>query len=112
MQNIVESSTNIVAEGTRIEGSVRFDHVTRVHGTLVGDVEGVKGSQIIFAHSSVVEGNINADTVIIDGYVKGNIKADTKVTISGSGRVIGDITTPQLLVDFGAYFEGRCHMEN
>jgi cytoskeletal protein CcmA (bactofilin family) len=106
-----ESTINIVAEGTRLEGKIVFDQGSRVHGVLVGDVHAKKGSTLILAETSVVEGNIVADTLMIDGFVRGDIEATTKVVISGTGRVMGNIKTPSLSVDFGAHFEGRCEME-
>src|SRR4051812_10288689 len=104
---IREAAVNIVAEGTRIEGKISFSQVSRVHGTLVGEVMAEDGSLLILSETSVVEGGIHADTLMIDGYVNGDITAKTRVVVSRTGRVIGNIRTPNLKVEFGAYFEGR-----
>lgn len=105
-----ETSINIVAEGTRIEGRVVFDHISRVHGVLIGEVRSNEGSTLVLSETAVVEGNIEADTLIIDGYVHGNVTAKTRVVISRTGRVVGNIKTASLTVEFGAYLEGRCTM--
>jgi cytoskeletal protein CcmA (bactofilin family) len=105
-----ETSINLVSEGTHIEGKIVFDQISRVHGTLAGNVLAKPGSTLILAETAVVEGNIQADTLMIDGFVRGDIVASTRVVISGSGRVIGNIRTPSLLIDFGAHFEGQCKM--
>ena len=110
--NLTEGALNLVSEGTRIEGKVCFDQVTRVHGTLVGEVEAKPGSTLILGETSVVEGNVLADALWIDGYVRGDVKASTRVVISPTGRVIGNIHTPSLVVDFGGYFEGKCLMDS
>ncbi len=112
MNEIIETAVNIVAEATRIEGKITFDQVARVHGVIVGEVEGLPGSTIILGETALVEGNIRADTLIVDGYVKGNIQASKKVVVSSTGRVIGDIHSPALQVQFGAYFEGNSAMES
>jgi cytoskeletal protein CcmA (bactofilin family) len=109
-EQIHESEINIISQSTRLEGKIQFDHVTRVHGVLVGEVQSREGSQLILSESSVVEGNILADTLLIDGYVRGDIKTSGKVKISRTGRVVGNIQTPKLELEFGAYFEGRCLM--
>jgi cytoskeletal protein CcmA (bactofilin family) len=106
-----ETHINIVAEGTRIEGQVVFDHVSRVHGVLVGEVRAKAGSTLIISETAVVEGNIEADTLMIDGYVHGDVIAKTRVIVSRTGRVVGNIKTPSLTLEFGGYFEGRCAME-
>lgn len=106
-----ESSINVVAEGTRIEGKVTFDHISRVHGTLIGEVHAKDGSTLILSESSMVEGDISADTLLVDGYVHGDIVARTQVVISRTGRVVGNIETKSLKLEFGGYFEGKCAME-
>jgi cytoskeletal protein CcmA (bactofilin family) len=111
MKNLHETSVNIVSEGTRIEGKVVFDQVSRFHGTLIGEAHAREGSTLILSESSVVEGDVFADTLMIDGFVQGNIRARTRVIVSGTGRVVGNIQTPSLKLEFGSYFEGRCNME-
>jgi cytoskeletal protein CcmA (bactofilin family) len=109
---IRETAINILSEGTRIDGDVTFDQVARVHGVLHGKVKAKDGSTLILSETSVVEGDIDADTLMIDGYVLGEVRAKTRVVISRTGRVIGNIKTPSLSVEFGAFFEGRCLMES
>jgi cytoskeletal protein CcmA (bactofilin family) len=111
MNAIHETTINLIAEGTRVEGKVTFDHITRVNGTLAGDVHAKDGSSLILSETAVVEGNIRADVVMVDGFVQGDIDAKTKVIVSRTGRVVGNITTPTLVLEFGAYFEGRCFMD-
>ena len=111
MNTFHETSVNMVAEGTRIEGQITFDHVSRVYGVLIGEVRAKNGSTLVLSETAVVEGNIDADTLMIDGYVHGNISAKTRVVISRTGRVIGNIKSPSLSLEFGGYFEGRCTME-
>ncbi len=109
--NITENTVNIIAEGTQLEGKIRFEHVSRVHGVLKGQIESADGSTLILAESAWVEGSIQADIVMIEGYVKGEIRARTKVVVSATGRVIGDIHSPSLSLEFGSFFEGRSWME-
>ena len=106
-----ETTINIVAEGTRIEGQAVFDHISRVHGVLIGEVRAKDGSTLVLSETAVVEGNIEADTLIVDGYVHGNITAKSRVVISRTGRVVGNIKTASLTIEFGAYLEGRCTMD-
>lgn len=106
-----EIAINMISEDTRLEGKILFADVCRVKGTLLGEVHAADGSTLILEESSVVEGEIYADTLIIDGYVKGNIISRKKVHISSSGRLIGCIKTPMLKLEPGAFFEGNCFMD-
>jgi cytoskeletal protein CcmA (bactofilin family) len=111
MSNLNESAINIVAEGTRIEGKITFDHISRVHGVLLGEVIAKDGSTLVLSEAAVIEGSIDADILMIDGYVRGDVTAKTRVVISRTGRVIGNIKTASLILEFGAHFEGQCSME-
>ncbi|MFZ9594595.1 MAG: bactofilin family protein [Bdellovibrionia bacterium] len=111
MNPLIESTINIIAEGTRIEGKVTFENISRVHGVLIGEVHTQKNSTLVIAESAWVEGNIHADVLIVDGYVRGDILASQKVLISKTGRVIGNILAPTFIMEFGAYFEGHCRMQ-
>lgn len=106
-----ETSVNIVSESTRIEGKIVFEQVSRFHGTLIGEAHAREGSTLILTQSSVVEGDIFADTLLVDGFVQGNIRARSRVVVSGTGRVLGNIQTPSLKLEFGAFFEGSCNLE-
>ena len=111
-QEIHESDINIVSEGAKIEGKITFNQMSRVHGVLIGEVRAEDGSTLVLSETAVVEGTIDADTLMVDGFVRGDIRAKTRVLISRTGRVLGNITTPSLQVEFGAYFEGKCGMED
>ena len=106
-----ETAVNLVSEGTVIRWKIVFDHVTRVHGTLEGDVHAKPGSLLVLGETGVVQGGIRADRLIIDGFVRGDIEAETQVKISRTGRVLGDILCPSLEVEFGGHFDGKCRME-
>ncbi len=105
-----ETSINLISPNTRIDGKMTFDRMSRIHGTLTGEVHALDGSTLVLAESGMIEGNIFGDHVFIDGFVRGDVQAKSRVTISGTGRVVGNILTPSLTVDFGAYFEGECKM--
>ncbi len=109
---IQESAINIIAEGTRVEGKITFDRVSRVNGVLVGEVHARAGSQLILSETAVVEGDIFSDTLLIDGFVHGNIVSLGKVTVSRTGRVVGNIRAPRVELEFGSYFDGKCSMES
>ena len=112
MSSISEGQVNLITTGTRLEGRVEFDQTSRVQGIIIGEVHAKVGSTLILAETSVVEGKISADTLFIEGLVKADIEARTRVIISRTGRVIGKIRSPSLKVEFGAFFEGQCDMNS
>jgi cytoskeletal protein CcmA (bactofilin family) len=108
MQTLHEPNVNLVSRESRLEGKLQFEATTRVLGHLSGEVVGMTGSTLIFADSSVIEGKVHGSTIIIDGYVKGDVTASERIVVSRGGRVIGDLTAPSVKIEVGAHFEGRC----
>ena len=106
-----EAEITLISEGTVLDGTVELASVARVHGSVRGKLIGSRGSLVVLASQSTVEGNIEADTLWVEGFVRGQIHATTRVILSSSARVVGDITSPSIEIEPGAYFEGRCRME-
>ena len=101
---------NLITAGSSFEGSVEFGDFTRFEGYVRGTLKGRPGSHLIIGENGVVEGKVEGDTVIIDGFVRGDITATTKVVVSETGRVIGEISSPSVAIKFGGFFEGKCAM--
>jgi cytoskeletal protein CcmA (bactofilin family) len=106
-----EAEITLISEGTALEGTLELASVARVHGSIRGKLVGSPGSLVVLASQSTVEGNIEADTLWVEGFVRGQIHAATRVILSPTARVVGDISSPRIEIDPGAYFEGRCRME-
>jgi cytoskeletal protein CcmA (bactofilin family) len=60
--------------------------------------------------SAVVEGELDVDSIVVAGFVRGDIRARSRVSIEGTGRIIGNIDTPKIAIEFGAYLEGDTKM--
>jgi len=110
--SIIESEITLISEATELEGQLHFTGTTRVFGTLKGKIHSEKGSQLILMESAVIEGSLDVDTLIVAGFVRGEIRAQTRILIKGSGRVIGNIQAPSIQIDFGAFIEGDVQMPN
>lgn len=107
---INETEVTVVGENVHLNGTLDFSGVVRVYGKLSGEIRATAQSSVILMESSVVEGSLVVDTLVIAGFVRGNIRAKTRVSIEGTGRVIGNIETPTIAIDFGAYLEGETKM--
>ncbi len=107
---IHEIETNLFATGTRFEGTVRIENDTRIHGEIEGTLIAHRPSLVILAESGRIKGRIDADRIVIDGCVEGEVQAQTEVIVSPSGKLIGTVHSPSFRLEFGGYFEGSCTM--
>ena len=86
---------------------IAFEGTLRVDGYMAGVVCSDQGN-LILSVSGIIDGDVSVNDATINGTVRGDIRATTRIEIGSSARVIGDIATAQLLIHPGAVFEGRC----
>lgn len=98
-----------LGEGTDINGEVRFNEILRVDGRITGKILSDSGNLII-GDTGYIKATIEAGAVSVSGVVEGTITAKTKVEIHSRGKVLGDVFTPNLMIEPGAVFDGKCHM--
>jgi cytoskeletal protein CcmA (bactofilin family) len=102
--------TTLLGKGSEFEGKLSFEGTVRVDGKLTGEI--FTEDVLIVGESADVNAKISVGSVIIDGRVRGNVTAKRSVEIHRPARVTGDISTPSLFVEKGAFFDGRCQMES
>ncbi len=89
-----------------IKGELHFQKGVRLLGKFEGQISG--GDQMVVAEGATLNGDVKAGTIRIDGRVKGNLHADTKVHLTSSARLEGDLEAARLEVAEGAVLIGRC----
>lgn len=85
-----------------IKGSVRID------GKLKGNITNCKS--VIIGKEGTVTGDISAETISVSGSINGNIKAGKFVEFLAKSKVTGNVNAAKILVEEGAYFDGKCSM--
>ncbi len=100
-----EFSTTIGADAS-IKGQLQFEKGLRLLGKVEGEIE--NGGQLVIGEGATLTGDAQAGTIRLDGRVKGNLSAETKVQLSASARLEGDLATARLEVAEGAVLIGRC----
>jgi len=94
---------------TEIIGDIKFKENFRIDGVFKGKI--LTGNGLIIGETAEVEADIEVSSMTINGRVKGTIKAKDRIEIFSKGRVIGTVTTPKLIIEEGAFFQGSCQME-
>lgn len=83
-------AAEIYAEGARITGELR------------------SGGSVKVGQSTVIIGNIYANSAVIAGAVKGDIDVKGPVILDSSAIVMGDIKSKSVQINNGAVIEGMC----
>jgi cytoskeletal protein CcmA (bactofilin family) len=102
------ASMSLVSENIRIEGELGGEENILINGRVVGSIK--LNGDIVIGQSGLVEADIEGDTVVIQGTVKGNVTARHHLEIQATGKLIGDITARSIDIKEGSTFEGRSRM--
>lgn len=100
----------LIATEVKIVGTLEVKAELHLFGHILGELKGLPGSTIYIKEGALVEGKIFADTLIVEGFVKGEIHCSQKVWVAPQGKVVGSIQTPSLQVDPGAIFQVKVGM--
>jgi len=103
-----EEISGVIDEGCEFEGKLSFEGTVRIGGVFRGEV--YTEDTLVVAETALIEGDISAGVVILNGKMKGTIRARDRVEIHNPARFAGKIYTPSLQVDEGVLFEGETHM--
>lgn len=95
-------------KGSHLKGELVFEETFRIDGRFEGKIP--SGGELILGDSAEVEAEIHVQRVSINGAFNGSIEAKERVEIHPRGRVNGDIETPVLSIEEGAFFQGSCRM--
>lgn len=99
---------SLIAQGSRIEGNLRFTDGLRVDGEIAGNVTANTEtmSMLVISEQACVTGEVSADHVIINGTVKGPVHARELLELQPRARIEGDVHYRALEMHQGAVIAG------
>ena len=100
----------LLGRGSEFEGKLQFEGTVRIDGVFRGDIQ--SQGLLMIGEPALVEAEIQVDSAVIGGEVRGNIIARSKIELQATARVAGTLSAPALIVQQGALFDGQCQMQN
>jgi len=67
--------------------------------------------RLTIGEAARANGDVTAREVIVYGELTGHLRAVDRIEIKNHGSVMGDLTTPRILIEEGAYFKGTVQIE-
>ena len=103
-----EDFDTILSEDIEFSGTLNFEKPFLIRGKLAGEI--TAQGLLVIDEAAIVEANIKASKVIIRGSVKGNVNAIEKVEVTVTGKLMGNVSAPEIYMETGCVFNGRCTM--
>lgn len=105
-----DALNGFVDSGCTIKGELEFAHSFRIDGNVDGIIR--SRSELLVGEGGIVEGEIEVARCMVGGQVRGVVRASEQVVLHATARVWAEIHTPVLVMEEGAFLEGKVEMES
>jgi len=109
LQIDIEANSSI-GEESFFEGKFAIRGSLRIDGRFEG--QSLLVDQLQIGPKGRVKTNIIATSVVVEGVIIGTIAASRRILLLSTARVLGDIKTPELIIQDGVILEGRCSISH
>ena len=99
---------NTISKDVEIKGTVTFENDLVADGRIEGEI--LSSGSLTIGVNGYVQGDISAAYVAIHGQVLGNVNAEQRVELMRDSELVGDLTSPRVMIDDGATFVGRANI--
>jgi len=99
----------ILAEDIDFSGVLTFQKPLMIKGVFQGEIKA--SSDLYIGEKAVVKAKIEANTVSSKGRIEGDVLAHARVEFFSTASMLGDLDTPELVMESGCQFNGRCTMK-
>jgi cytoskeletal protein CcmA (bactofilin family) len=96
----------VVGASARFEGLLAFRGRVRVDGEIVGEI--ICRGVLELGETARVDGIIEADELIVAGFVGGEATARRRIELGPTARVKGILRAPRVALADGCVVDGRC----
>jgi cytoskeletal protein CcmA (bactofilin family) len=88
-----------------IKGNIKFSGELTLDGKLEGEIH--TDGTLQLGDNATINGNINAQSVVVRGKVHGNISVREKIEIKSKAELFGDIRASKLVIEEGVTYVGK-----
>jgi len=99
------SAPSQVGSAVRIEGDIYGQEDLLIDGEVKGNIV-LHDNQLTIGPNANVKASIKAKNVVLIGRVEGNIEASVRIELRSVCSMLGDVRSPRIMVENGAYIKG------
>jgi cytoskeletal protein CcmA (bactofilin family) len=99
-------SESAVSSGLRIHGEISGTSDLYIDGEARGKIR-LETSRVTIGPNGRVQADIEGREIVVQGSVKGNLKASERIRLGNSSRVQGSLLAPAVAIDEGARLRGK-----
>jgi cytoskeletal protein CcmA (bactofilin family) len=107
-EQVKKEIETIIGPSVTVEGNFSGSGNVLIEGSLIGSLK--TNGTVRVANSAKVKAEVKGNDISVSGEIRGNIEAKERVDLSSTARVFGNIETQTLIIEAGAFFQGKCQM--
>jgi len=111
MSNPYDSATertSILGPTIQFKGELSAEEDLIIQGRIEGTIS--HKQRLTIGREGVVQANVDAQSVIIEGVMEGDVRAEKSVAVKETARMVGNIAAPSVMILQGANFNGHVDM--
>lgn len=102
------TESTVIGESILVNGKLEGEEDLTVRGRVHGSITLTK--TLIVEPTGVVKADATVRNAIVSGVVVGNITASESIHLTREGRMVGDMSSPRVIIVEGAAFRGHVDM--
>lgn len=107
MSNQSATKFNFIGDSSEFCGNLTINGDTHIFGKVEGNITGTKNTTLTIEYTGQVRGDISNINVVLHGQLLGNILDASRVEVSSTARIKGNITAKKLQIFPGAKINGQ-----
>lgn len=105
------ANLTVIGKAMVVRGRITSTESLHIEGEVDGALE-LPGARLTVGPAAKVRADATAREIEIMGTLSGDLDASKKITIRKGGRLTGDLRTPGIVIEEGAYFKGKIEILN
>jgi cytoskeletal protein CcmA (bactofilin family) len=102
--------TSRLGANLHVKGEISGQEPLHVDGSVEGLIQ-LDGAKLTVGASAKLKADLMATEIVVHGSVNGNLHAHDRIEIKKDSSVVGDLTTPTIRVEDGAYLKGSIEID-
>ncbi len=100
--------TSILGPTIQFKGELSAEEDLVIQGRIEGII--AHKQRLTIGREGVVHANVDAQSVIVEGVMEGDVRAEKSVAVKETARMTGNIAAPSVTILQGANFNGNVDM--
>ena len=99
----------LIGVKTDLKGDIVFSGGLRIDGKVRGNIiaKGEGNSTLVLSENAAVLGNVTVPHIIINGSIKGNVRASERIELQSKAEIVGDVYYKVIEMALGAVVNGN-----